>query len=124
MGIAMNKRAILTELRELRRRCDSLIEHVETEPRSEAAGGNVDQSKSELGPKRHCAAVRRRIARNEPGAFIVARRHYLTPQAYEEECQTWFRPAKAEKIRPAPPENDNDEVAAAMARLDKRLGKS
>jgi hypothetical protein len=45
----------------------------------------IPQGKSPLGPKRHCAAVRRRIAERKPGARIVARRFLLSQEAMAEE---------------------------------------
>lgn len=123
----MNKRAVLIELRELRRRCDTLIETIETEPVANALD-LIDQSISDLGPKRHCAAVRRRIQRDEPGAFKDGRRHMLTPEAYQEERQRLFRPSVAKATAPTPhvatAENDNDEAAAAVARLKRKLGRA
>ncbi len=46
--------------------------------------GMQSQHGSPLG-RRHNASVRRRLARGEPGAFIVGRAHYLTPDALREE---------------------------------------
>jgi hypothetical protein len=43
--------------------------------------GMIDQSASPLGRRRHCAAVRRLVARGEPGAAIVGRRHLLSREA-------------------------------------------
>lgn len=45
----------------------------------------LDQSASPLGSRRHCTAVKRRIARGEPGAAIVGRKHLLSPEALSEE---------------------------------------
>lgn len=45
----------------------------------------VDQWSSPLGPRNHCAAVRRRIGERKPGADIVGRRHLLSPEALREE---------------------------------------
>jgi hypothetical protein len=132
----VNTRAVLSELRELRRTvrdieqgCERLIERLETEPR-DGGVGMIDQTASDLGPKRHCAIVRRRIAENKSGAVIAGRRHMLSPEAYAEECGTRFRPlAKVEARHPASAphndnhEGDNDEVAAALARLSRRLGR-
>ena len=49
------------------------------------APGMVDQASSPLGARRHCAAVRRRMARGEAGAAVVGRRHLLTTEALGEE---------------------------------------
>jgi hypothetical protein len=45
----------------------------------------VDQVRSPLGRRRHCAAVRRRLARGEAGAAVVGRAHMLSPEALSEE---------------------------------------
>jgi hypothetical protein len=47
----------------------------------EIGDGHVDQAASPLGRRRHCGAVRRRIARGDGGAFVVGRRHLLTKEA-------------------------------------------
>lgn len=47
--------------------------------------GMVDQGASPLGRRRHCAAVRRRLARGEAGAAVVGRRHLLSADALGEE---------------------------------------
>jgi hypothetical protein len=47
--------------------------------------GMVDQNASPLGRRRHCAAVKRRLARGEVGAAIVGRRHLLSAEALSEE---------------------------------------
>ena len=41
----------------------------------------VDQHASPLGNRRHCAAVQALVALGKPGASIVGRRHFLTPDA-------------------------------------------
>ncbi|MGC4088659.1 MAG: hypothetical protein QM756_12325 [Polyangiaceae bacterium] len=41
----------------------------------------VDQTHSPLGRRRHCNAVRRRVAAGEAGAAVVGRRHLLTREA-------------------------------------------
>jgi hypothetical protein len=118
---------VLTELRELRRTvrdieqgCERLIERLETEPRDGGAG-MIDQTESDLGPKRHCAVVRSRIKENEPGAIIIGRRHLLSPEAYAEECERRFRPpAKAIDRRPVSAPG-NDEVRAVLERLSRKL---
>lgn len=45
----------------------------------------VDQHTSPFTARRHCAAVRRRIASGAGGAAIVGRRHLLTREALEQE---------------------------------------
>lgn len=49
------------------------------------ASDMVDQAKSPLGRRRHCAAVRRRRARGEAGAAVIGRRHLLSHDALSEE---------------------------------------
>lgn len=46
---------------------------------------HIDQVRSPLGRRKHCSAVRARIARGAPGAAIVGRRHLLTRAALDEE---------------------------------------
>jgi hypothetical protein len=124
----VNTRAVLSELREIRRSCDKLIEQIETEPRPEATS-MIDQTASDLGPKRHCAVVRRRIYEDKPGALIIGRRHLLSPEAYAEESGRRFRPPQkaGARIPVAPPGNDNgcahasDEVRAVIERLSRKL---
>jgi hypothetical protein len=45
----------------------------------------IDQRSSPLGPRRHAAAVRRRLEAGKPGASRVGRRWLLTPAALEDE---------------------------------------
>jgi hypothetical protein len=45
----------------------------------------VDQHQSQLGPRRHCRAVRRRIAAGASDAAIVGRRQLLSQHAHSEE---------------------------------------
>lgn len=45
----------------------------------------VDQVRSPLGPRRHCAATKRRIEQGRPGATKIGRRYLLSPEALEEE---------------------------------------
>lgn len=47
----------------------------------------IAQTGSPLGARRHCYAVKRRLARGEPGAAVIGRRHLLTPDALAEELQ-------------------------------------
>ncbi len=50
-----------------------------------ALAGYVDQAVSPLGPRRHRAAVLRRIAAGQPGAAKIGRRHLLSRDALEAE---------------------------------------
>jgi hypothetical protein len=45
----------------------------------------IDQVASPLGNRRHCAAVQRLVAAGKPGASIVGRKHFLTPEALQAE---------------------------------------
>lgn len=54
---------------------------------SNQPGAQIDQSKSPLGRKKHCQAVRARLARGESGASVVGRKHYLTSEALEDELR-------------------------------------
>ena len=69
----------------------------------------VDQHASPLGPRRHCAAVRRRLAAGLAGGTILGRRLLLTPEAVEEEL------ASSRVKRPAPDaESDVRDLAKEM----------
>ena len=63
---------------------DRVAERVEQRLRG-GQPGMLDQSASPLGRRRHCSAVKRRVARGEPGAAVVGRRHLLSPEALSEE---------------------------------------
>ncbi len=45
----------------------------------------IDQAQSQLGRRRHIAAVRRLISEGSPDARILRRRHLLTASAHERE---------------------------------------
>ncbi len=47
----------------------------------------VDQHSSQLGAKRHNAAVRRLLGEGAPGAAKVGRRHLLSPEALDAELR-------------------------------------
>lgn len=47
--------------------------------------GWVDQTTSPLGPRRHCAAVQRRVRSGIAGASVVGRRYLLSTEALAEE---------------------------------------
>lgn len=57
----------------------------------------IDQRSSPLGPRRHCAAVRARIAAGKPGASVVGRRFLLSPAALSDELA-----ARGAVVRPKP----------------------
>jgi hypothetical protein len=50
-------------------------------------GEMIPQGRSPLGPRRHCEAVKRRLAAGQPGAAKVGRRYLLSEAALEEELQ-------------------------------------
>ncbi len=58
----------------------------------------IDQHASPLGPRRHCAAVKRRLAKGLPDASIVGRKHLLTPEALQQELGRGV----PQKVRTAP----------------------
>jgi hypothetical protein len=62
--------------------------------------GWIDQDFSPLGPRQHCAAVKRRLAERQPGAepvaFIVGLSHYLSLDAVAEE---YFRHERDPRVR-------------------------
>jgi len=62
----------------------------------------VGQGESPLGPRKHCAAVRRRLARSEGGAARVGKRYLLTQEALQAELRMESGPV-----------NDTDPPAAA-----------
>jgi len=81
-----------------------------------------DQSQSPiLGPRRHCRAVRRRLAANpqDPGAKRVGDRFLLTPEAIAQELdRTGHKPDRQPAApKPATPEDE------ALARVQRRLQK-
>jgi hypothetical protein len=66
--------------------------------------GWTDQSSSPLGPRRHRAAVTRRIQAGEPGAARVGRRHLLSTDALQAELAL----AGERKTKPAAPSVADD----------------
>lgn len=54
----------------------------------------IDQGRSALGRRKHCARVRARMASGKAGAAIVGRRHLLTRAALDEEMGATASPAK------------------------------
>jgi len=55
----------------------------------------LDQRQSPLGPKRHCAAVKRLVAAGDPGAALVGRRHLLSAAALAQELGRASQPKGA-----------------------------
>lgn len=61
----------------------------------------LDQSRSPLGPVRHCRAVKRRVERGEPGASIVGRKHLLSPEALQDELEQQSKAKRSGATKPA-----------------------
>jgi hypothetical protein len=75
----------------------------------------IDQSASPLGRRRHCAAVKRRIAAGEDGAALAGRRQLLSQEALDAELAALSkRPAAAKPAAIA--------AAAGPDQLRARLG--
>ena len=77
----------------------------------------VAQSGSPLGARRHCAAVKRRLARGEPGAAILGRRHLLTAEALGEELQ--LASVRAGPSRAEPAKSVRSELLAELELVKK-----
>ena len=75
--------------------------------------GAIDQAASPLGRRRHCACVRRRVARGEPGAAVVGRRFFLSPAAMTEELQRTTR--RSGQAIPASERSVRRELLAELA---------
>ncbi len=77
---------------------DYLVERIATRVVEKLGGADsqwVDQSSSQLGSRRHRAAVNRRIAEGLPGATKVGRKHLLTREALAEELATVSKKRRA-----------------------------
>lgn len=116
----MTNRELIEQLREARRQArqleqtfDHLLEMAEA-PQNDVHRW-VDQSQSALGAKRHCAAVRRRLADGRDDAEIIGRSHRLRADAYAEERALI---GQGRLARCAP--NDAEEEAAYQA-MRKRI---
>lgn len=78
---------------------------------------HVDQRSSPLGSRRHCAAVKRRVAAGDEGAAIVGRKHLLSREALAAELAALSkRPALAK------PEAAGAHAGATPDGLRVRLG--
>lgn len=71
-------------------------------------GGHVDQRRSPLGRRRHCAAVRRRVLAGDEGAAIVGRHFLLSPQALRDELALASQPGVAVANDTEPDDADDD----------------
>ncbi|HKQ68264.1 MAG TPA: hypothetical protein VJT73_02955 [Polyangiaceae bacterium] len=74
-----------------------------------APADHIDQTTSALGPRRHCRAVKRRIASGQSGAAIVGRRHLLSPEALAEELT---------RVGQTPEASVVDELRASLRLID------
>lgn len=57
----------------------------------------IDQHSSPLGPRRHCAAVRKRVQSGDEGAAIVGRRLLLSHEALAAELARIGKPSQKKK---------------------------
>ena len=74
----------------------------------------IDQTQSTLGPRRHCKAVKARIAARLPGAALVGRRHLLSPAALAETLSS----TRSKPNAPA----EAEQPASVAAELEAALG--
>ena len=119
----MTRRELIEQLREARRQArgleqtfDRLLEAAE-KPENDTEEW-IDQDKSGLGPRRHCAVVRLRMKEGKPGAARVGRRYLLSPAAFAEERG---HAGRATLARCAPPAAAEAEEEAAYRALVQRL---
>lgn len=76
--------------------------------------GLVAQDESPLGARRHCAAVRRHVAKGEAGAAIVGRRHLLSRELIDRELAKLSK-KKTPKLRAAEAEDaEMDRMLASV----------
>jgi hypothetical protein len=79
---------------------------------------HVDQRSSPLGARRHCAAVKRRVAQGAEGAAVIGRRHLLSQEALADELAALSRrPAVAQSASPAAPAGASPEALRAKLGL-------
>jgi hypothetical protein len=117
----VTKHELIEQLRQARRQAraleetvDRLLEVAEHTPQNDTHEW-VDQAHSALGPRRHCAAVRRRLADGKKDAEIIGKTHRLRADAYAEE-RAFIGQGLARCAVP----NDSEEEAAYQA-LRKRI---
>lgn len=103
------------KVRELGDTVDILLE-VASGPQNDV---DIDQHRSLLGARRHCGAVRRRIAEGLPGAVKIGRRYLLSPDAHAEELARIGRALpKAPPLAKARAQSPEQE---ALTRIQRRL---
>lgn len=84
----------------------------------------VSQVGSPLGPRKHCAAVRRRLERGEPGASNPDNRRFLlSREALLQEMQALGVPKPPVKAEPAPGGFEKVEETSVRDRLLRKLGR-
>jgi hypothetical protein len=106
--------AVVAALRALSEGFERLIAALESEkPLAEM----IAQDASPLGRRRHCAAVKRRIASGAPGAALVGRRHLLNADALEEELTRVSGQRRPPAAASPAPEDVRDELARAIRAL-------
>jgi hypothetical protein len=89
---------------------DALADKIVSKLTAGALPGFVDQVQSPLGRRRHVAACRARIARGEPGAAIVGRRHLMSQEALAAE----LRSAGSRRSKDVAPRSVADELRAQL----------
>lgn len=78
----------------------------------------ISQAASPLGKRRHCSAVRARMARGDGSACIVGRAHFLTAAALREELVACKAPKRRAPARAAViASTQRDELAELRAEL-------
>jgi hypothetical protein len=75
----------LTQLAQVLRAAAAEAERLDAEQRGGQQRDWVDQKRSPLGNRRHCAAVRRLVEQGDAGASVVGRRCLLSPSALQAE---------------------------------------
>ena len=116
----MTKRELIEQLRQARQQarcleqtCDRLLEAAE-KPENDTEEW-IDQEKSGgLGPRRHCAAVRRRMNEGKPGAARIGRRYILSPTAFAEERAFAGQASLARCVPPAAAEAEEEAAYRAL----------
>lgn len=115
----MTKRELIEQLQQARRQARGLEEtfirllEAAEKPENDTEEW-IDQEKpGGLGPRRHCAAVRRRMTEGKPGAARIGRRYLLSPAAYAEE-RGYIGQAQLARCVPALTESEEDAAYKAL----------
>lgn len=88
---------------------DAVAERVVRKLTAETAAW-TDQTRSPLGRKRHCLAVRRRVDQGDGGAAVVGRRHLLSKDALA--CELNDLSARKRPSRAKPVDTDIEPMLA------------